>query len=326
MIPNRPLISAVLCTHNRANLLPNVLSSLLSQSLDRSAYEIIVVDNASTDNTPAVIGRIQEEHSSSVPIRLVYEPIQGLGYARNTGWSNARSRYVAFIDDDCVATRNWLRIILECYQQLLPEPWSVGGKIIPVYHGSRPLWFKDSYETDTWGDQPRVLKKAESFTGCNMSWRKDILEDQGGFDVKYDMRGSSLLLAGDTELYRRIWSTRGNDCCFFYAPNAVIHHNIDPYKMTVSYQLKRAFMAGQASHAMAQLESLSLKGLICFGSMTLIFWKSLVALFRMRPTRSWRNWAVEELYPIMSHCGRLAGFLGIRVKFRQRSAPMPLPH
>ncbi|HKU50949.1 MAG TPA: glycosyltransferase family A protein, partial [Nitrospira sp.] len=232
---SKPFISVVLCTHNRANLLPAVLSGLIAQSLTTSAYEIIVVDNASTDDTSAVLRKIQVQVPTA-PIRLLYEPIQGLGYARNTGWSNAQGRYVAFIDDDCLPAKNWLQVLLDCFQELKPEPWSVGGKIIPVYDRPKPPWFKDAYETDTWGDQPRALQERESFTGCNMSWRKDILERYGGFNVTYDMKGASLSLAGDTELYRRIWSRSGSDCFFYYTPQAVMHHTIDPYKMTVSYQ------------------------------------------------------------------------------------------
>ena len=314
----KPLISVVLCTHNRVNLLPKVLSGLLNQSLNTSAYEIIVVDNASTDNTSAVLGRIQVQFPTA-PLRSLYEPSQGLGYARNTGWSNAHSRYVAFIDDDCLPAKNWLQVLLDCFHQLKPEPWSVGGKIIPVYDAPKPSWFKDAYETDTWGEQARVLKEGESFTGCNMSWRKDILEEYGGFDVTYDMKGASLLLAGDTELYRRIWSRSADNCVFYYMPQAIMHHTIDPYKMTVSYQLKRAFMSGQASCAMAQLESLLHKSVLFFGSIAQLMWKSLLALSRIRPRHNWRNWAVEELYPVMSHCGRFMAFLGVRTSFRQRT-------
>ena len=152
-----------------------------------------------------------------------------------------------------------------------------------------------------------------------MSWRKDILERYGGFDVTYDMKGASLSLAGDTELYRRIWSRSGNDCFFYYTPQAVMHHTIDPYKMTVSYQLKRAFVSGHESYSIAQLGSLFHKSALFFGSLVQLMWKSLLALLRIRPGHHWRNWAVEELYPVMSHCGRSMAFLGVRMSFRQRS-------
>ena len=320
-----PPISVVLCTYNRAAMLPVVIESLLAQSLAKSEFEIVIVDNASTDDTYAVVKAFQTQYSSPAII-LVSEPTQGLGYARNTGYKNVRSRYIAFIDDDCVAPKDWLQTLLECFEQVHPQPWSVGGPIKPVYDAPKPSWFKDSYETDSWGDCPRVLKRGESFTGCNMSFRKDILDNYGGFDVSLGMKGDLLSLAEETTLYRRIWAAGKHDCVLYYSPRAAVHHKIDPYKMTVSYQLKRAFIAGQVSYAMGQMESVLHRCALFFGSIALMIWQSAVALLRVRPGRKWRNWAIEELYPVASHCGRLLAFLGVRVMFRQRSPVAPGAH
>lgn len=314
-----PRISVVLCTYNRSHSLVKALDSLVSQSLSRSEYEIVIVDNASTDDTCSVVKGYQVQFSSP-GIFLVLEPKQGLGYARNTGYKHARGRYVAFMDDDCVATNDWLRILLDCYERVEPAPWSVGGLIMPVYLTPKPAWFKDSYETDTWGDRPRFLKRGESFTGCNMSFRKDVLERFGGFDVELGMQGEKLALAEETKLYRDIWSAEGETSILYYTPLALIQHTIDPYKMTVSYQLKRAFIAGQVSYAMGQMESLLRRYVLFFGSIALILLQSAVALSRVRPWRELRSWAVEELYPVASHCGRLLAFFGMHVTFRQRSS------
>src|SRR5262249_12305360 len=162
------------------------LVSLVEQSLQKSMYEIVVVDNGSTDETVAVVKEFQIPFPTIV---LVSEPIQGLGHARNTGFKHARGRYAAFIDDDCLAVKDWLQNVLDCYEQVRPEPWGVGGLIVPIYNAPKPAWFKDSYETDSWGEQPRFLRKGESFTGCNMSFKKGIIEQYGGFDARLDMKG-----------------------------------------------------------------------------------------------------------------------------------------
>jgi glucosyl-dolichyl phosphate glucuronosyltransferase len=306
-------------------MLRAAIESLLNQSLAKPDYEIVVVDNASTDDTCAVVKGYQVQYSSP-EIILVPELRQGLGYARNTGYKQARGRYVAFIDDDCVATKDWLQSLLNSYEHVEPTPWSVGGVVMPEYAEPKPEWFKDSYETDTWGDQPRFLKRGESFTGCNMSFRKDVIERFGGFDVELGMKGESLALAEETKLYRRIWSAEGEPPVLYYTPRAMVHHTIDPYKMTVSYQLKRAFIAGQVSYAMGQMESVFHRCVLFFGSIALMIWQSAMALLRMRPGRKWRNWAIEELYPVASHCGRLLAFLGVRLMFRQRRAVVPGAH
>lgn len=312
-----PRISVVLCTYNRAQLLRTALDSLLSQSLEKSQYEIVVVDNASTDDTSDVVKGFQAQYSSPAII-LLSEPTQGLGYARNTGYKQARGRYVAFIDDDCMAMKDWLQSLWDSFEHVHPQPSSVGGPIRPVYDVPKPAWFKDNYETDTWGESARVLKGRESFTGCNMAFRKDILEKYGGFDNRLDMKGDCLSLAGETDLYRRIWLLEGESCVLYYSPQAVILHRIDPYKMTVSYQLKRGFSSGQSSCAMTQMEPIFRRCLMFVGSIAFLLRYSALAALRARPGRNWRNWAIEELYPIAYNIGRISGFLGIYMVFRQR--------
>ena len=317
MEQRNPLISVVLCTYNRAELLGDALNSLLALSLAKANYEIVVVDNASTDETSAVVKAFQTQYSSPAII-LVSESMQGLGYARNAGYKQAKGRYVAFIDDDCQATKDWLRIVLECFEQVQPQPWSVGGPIIPVYDVLKPAWFKDSYETDTWGESPRVLKRRESFTGCNMAFKKDMLEKYGGFDIRLDMKGECLALAGETDLYRRIWLSEGESCVFYYSPQAVMRHRIDPYKMDVLYQLKRAFSAGQESCVMAQIEPIYRRCLLFVGSIAFLFRYSVLAVLRIRPGRHWQNWAIEDLRPAAYNVGRLFSYCGIHMVFRQR--------
>lgn len=302
-------------------MLPQVLQSLVIQSLEAAAYEIVVVDNASTDNTSAVTKAFQRENSSP-EIALVLEPRQGLAYARNTGCKMAKGYYLAFIDDDCIATEDWLQTLVECYEYVQPRPLSVGGLILPRYDRSRPTWFKDSYETDTWGDQPRFLLKGESFTGCNMSFRKEVIEQFGGFDVDLGMKGDKLALAEETLLYRKIWSAAGKACNCYYTPRAVVYHTIDPYKITVSYQLKRAFSSGQISSALAKSARMSSRWMLFSGSIALIFWYSFKALI---PTKCgyWQRWAIESLYPVARNVGRVLGFLGIQLTFRQREKISP---
>jgi glucosyl-dolichyl phosphate glucuronosyltransferase len=311
-----PLISVILCTYNRARLLRSALDSLLNQSLAKSDYEVVVVDNASTDDTEAVVKLFQSKNSS-VSISLWHEAVQGLGHARNYGYKKARGTYVAFVDDDCVAATDWLEAILFGFDHTKPTPWSVGGPILPLYESAKPPWFKDRYETDTWGDSPRFLKSGESFTGCNMSFRKDILETFGGFDVSLGMKGDRLALAEETELYRRMWNGRGDEVICYYNPRARIYHTVDPHKMTVGYQLKRAFSSGQASWAMSQQETIFRRLAVCAASMALILWYGARAILQIKPWY-WQSWMVEQLYPVISNIGRLSAYLGIRMVFRQR--------
>jgi glucosyl-dolichyl phosphate glucuronosyltransferase len=318
MMRDAPSMSVVVCTYNRASMLRAALDSLASQSLRKSAYEVLIVDNASTDTTRNVFEAFASDNPD-VSVEYIYEPTQGLGYARNTGWRSARGSYVAFVDDDCVADVDWLSILLDSFEHTDPKPMSVGGMVLPVYDEQRPPWFKDSYETDSWGASPRFLVRGESFTGCNMAFRKDILMRYGGFDPALAMKGEVIGLAEETELFRRIWSGECDKAVHYYVPGAVVHHKIYAHKMTVSYRLQRAFATGQASWEMERMQSPVRRLLVLGGSIGLVVWHGLKALPGFR-ARHWQSWAVEALYPVAANLGRISAALRVRVEFLQRSA------
>jgi hypothetical protein len=157
-----------------------------------------------------------------------------------------------------------------------------------------------------------------------MSFRKEVLEHFGGFSHNYGMIGDNLALAEETILFRHIWSRDKERALFYYTPRAVVYHCIDPYKMTVAYQLKRALMAGQASCAMAYSEPLFRRSILFGGSFALLIFKACLALFRVRRRRRWQNWAVEELGSVASHCGRLLAFFNVKLTLRQRDTKLHL--
>src|ERR1041384_8385063 len=103
---NLPDIAFVVCTYNRAALLREALRSLFAQKAGDLSYEIVVIDNNSSDDTPATVESLQSE--SPVPLRYFRESRQGNAYARNTGVEQAAAPIVAYIDDDCIADENWV--------------------------------------------------------------------------------------------------------------------------------------------------------------------------------------------------------------------------
>src|SRR5689334_20013129 len=99
-------ISAIVCTYNRCGLLHESLSRITSQQSDGLRYEVIVVDNNSTDDTRQVIEAFAG--SPNCVLRYVYEPQQGVSYARNAGIATARAPLLAFFDDDVLVSSDWL--------------------------------------------------------------------------------------------------------------------------------------------------------------------------------------------------------------------------
>ena len=133
-------ISAIICTHNRARYLRKALQSLAVQTVDSASYEILVIDNASTDETKRVV---REEYAAVSNLGYLHEPVLGLARARNTGWTHAKGKYVAYLDDDAIACSNWLEGILEVFGSVTPTPGCVGGKIELIWEAPRPSWLSD---------------------------------------------------------------------------------------------------------------------------------------------------------------------------------------
>jgi glucosyl-dolichyl phosphate glucuronosyltransferase len=308
-------LSAIVCTYNRATILTSALESLAQQTLDKHFYEVIVVDNASTDETAAIVNKFKADYSDHI-IVLAREERQGLGYARNLGFRKARGRYVAFMDDDAQATRDWLETMFNCFCTIRPEPLGVGGKILPAYDAAKPKWFDDDLEVRSFGDDARLLRRGESFSGSNMGFRRDVLETYGGFDVNVGVKGPYLSVGEETALFNRIWRDNPH-AGFYYSPQLVVYHAVPKYKMTISYALKRAFLTGQVW--MAQNRPSSLCGrasLLMRISVSTCLWV-LRSLMRKRQYSGFCYWAATCLPPIAIEVGRLTGCLGLFIKVRQ---------
>ena len=99
----RPDISVVICVYNGADTLAGSLRAVGAQSFPSPRYEVIVVDDGSTDDSARI--------ASQFDVRLLRRPHRGLAAAKNAGWQAARGDWVAFTDDDCAPTRHWLRLL-----------------------------------------------------------------------------------------------------------------------------------------------------------------------------------------------------------------------
>jgi glycosyltransferase involved in cell wall biosynthesis len=305
-------ISVIVCTYNRSEHLGGALRTLCHQTLDKSKYEVIVVDNNSTDGTRELVEEFcrRFEH-----VRYCFESQQGLSYARNRGWREARGEYVAYIDDDARAGKNWLKTAWVLLTNTKPAPLCLGGPILPFYSTTKPIWFKD--EIRTWGDNPRYLRSGESFSGSNMIWRKSIVEALGGFDVRSGVRGDYLSVGEETALFKKIWHTFEQPH-LYYSPELAVHHWVSPAKMTVSYQLKRAFAEGQSWNRRHGPRMLWRRIRFLLGGVLEIATMVGQLLRRRREHAYFQNWLIEDGSPICVKLGTLSGIIGLDIPLRQR--------
>jgi glycosyltransferase involved in cell wall biosynthesis len=241
--PQELLVSIIVCTYNREKLLEKTLLSLVEQDLAGDAYEIVVVDNASSDNTRAVVERIAK---SSGKIRYIYESRVGVAIARNTGARMSRGRYITFFDDDNVADVSCVRELLCPFEEILPRPSIVAGRIDLDWEGNeRPLWFSDRY--DRWvsrydfGDQPRQLTADDYIVTMNVAFDREDYLTSGGIREDLSRKGRMFITSGDVDLFVRMLS---NGMHAYYQPSALAFHFVPKSRQKRSWLMKRIFGEG----------------------------------------------------------------------------------
>ncbi|NET30853.1 MAG: glycosyltransferase family 2 protein [Cyanothece sp. SIO1E1] len=231
-----PRISLIICTYNREKFLGHALESLTRQTLAPEAFEILIINNNSTDSTPS----ISQDFIAANPklnVRYFVETNQGLSYARNRGIKEAMAPIISYIDDDAEAREDFLEKVLSFFENR-PETAGIGGRILPKYEGNPPQWMnKYLYGFVTkvdFGDHGFTYTGKSYPAGCNMTYRKDLLEQVGGFNENLKWR------ADDKYIFFAIKEV--SDQVFHY-PEAVVQHNIDAYRTTDEnfFRLSRKF-------------------------------------------------------------------------------------
>jgi len=232
-----PEISVVVCTHNRAELLRGALASLYNLATDgRFTYEIVVVDNASTDETPEAIVAAAAE--SKNPVRGVREDEKGIVAARNRGIREASGQWIAFCDDDQLADRRWLiELYLGAVECRAPV---VGGAV----HLALPTGCKRQLDPAVRMllGESRLSDRRVRFGGrrtpnCgNLMIERKVFEQIGVFEKTVHGRGE------DTDLFARIEKA---GIAAWYLPTAIIHHITPAERLEVDYLLDLARQMGQ---------------------------------------------------------------------------------
>jgi glycosyltransferase involved in cell wall biosynthesis len=200
------LVSVVVPTRDRSQMLETLLESLGRQTLDPSRFEVVVVDDGSTDGTPALLQRVAGE--VRYDLRVVRHSGSGPASARNRGWRHASAPLIAFTDDDCVATPTWL-------QQMVESAKNRPGAIV---QGATEV---DPAEAPRAGPFSRTLEIKEPgpfYATCNMLYARELLERLGGFDETFPLPGGE-----DTDLG---WRARKSGADYVFVREAVIQHAV----------------------------------------------------------------------------------------------------
>lgn len=309
-------ISVVICTYNRKKYLENIIGDIVNQTIDKSHYEIIVVDNNSTDGTKELIASFLKSYKKP---RIVFlqEKKLGLGFARNYGLKKAEGKYLAFLDDDSSVDKDYLEKILAVFKKIKPTPLAIGGKVLPHFEKKIPSWFKKSYETVTFSNSPRYLKKGESFSGPNMIFQKKVLENLGGFHTEIGMKGELLSVGEETDVFEKLWQREGKEDLFYYCPDLIVKHFIPLYKTKLSYQLKRFFASGQAWYKRQKVRHFLPKAILFIKIFLGFCLYGFLALIHIVRYKRYQNWMIECWEKPLTFFGALLGTLGVEIRLRQ---------
>lgn len=228
-------LSVIVCSYNRAQFIEQNLSHLLNQSADYERYEVVFVNNNSTDGTGDIAKEFQK-HYGQLNLRYFNETNQGLSHARNRGIVEARAPYVAFIDDDAFANENYVTQCIEFFENH-ENALAIGGRIWPVYEsGSAPNWMNPFMQTlvaaQDFGNQVKPFSKNKFPIGANMAFRKSVFEKVGMFDPDLGRKGDNLEGGEEKDLFKRIRKLNGE---VLYCPTVSVEHFIPQFRVRTDY-------------------------------------------------------------------------------------------
>jgi len=207
-----PLVSVVVATYRRAHLLPRLVEALEAQTVPADRIELVVVDDASPDETPAVAAGL----AAASPLQMSVQRLESNGgpaRARNRGWATVGGDVVAFTDDDCVPTPTWLEAGLAAAAEhdvvagrTLPNP----GQLQHLRPFARTIRSEDARFVQT----------------CNAFYRREVLQALHGFDEE-------LRTGEDTDLALRATE---HGCSVAFAPGALVHHDVRPPSLRATFR------------------------------------------------------------------------------------------
>jgi glycosyltransferase involved in cell wall biosynthesis len=300
-------VSVVIATYNRAELLGGTLRALASQQSPESlGWEILVVDNNSRDATAQVVAEFSK--TTAIPVRSVFEPLQGLSRARNRGIQAARGAIIAFTDDDVIPAPDWIVQVAAAMDRW--NAHGVGGRILPRWETPPPEWLTQNrqllnyiavMDVETSRLLALPLAARPQVWGANMAFRRELFERVGGFDPQRGIIGTTLFRGEEVDLITRALA---QGLRIAYDPRVTVHHRIGSSRMRKAYF--RKFMFDNA-----QFRSLTEAGISGPSFLGAPLWSYLVALYRfVRWARFWvcrRPGAFDQELAWWAIMGELSG-------------------
>ena len=249
-ISTSPRLSIILCTYNRRNLVLSALASLRRQTLPYHQFEVIVIDNGSTDGTLSAVrtyvragaqpGRKSEE---TWQVQCLLEPQNGLAHARHTGLLVAAGEIAVFLDDDTLADPYFLERLLQAYDETGAD--AIGGRVELRWEAPRPYWLTDDL-LDMLGyfaPTPTRTQLQEAFSSSSFSVKIEALRSIGYFSPLLSKR---LHIPASMEVQDLCHRLSKAGYTLWYEPGAVVAHRVPAARLRRAYFVGRAYWQGRS--------------------------------------------------------------------------------
>jgi glycosyltransferase involved in cell wall biosynthesis len=245
-------ISVVICTYNRALYLPAALDSLYNQQINKDSYEVIVVNNNSSDNTESVCNHFIATHTDAHFIYL-NEPNQGASFARNTGAAIAQSPLLCFMDDDAIAHANYLSLIIDFFKTH-EDAGGLGGRIIPKYIPAEPVWMSHFVSSLVgnfdYSKEITVFSPNKYPLESNMIIKRVDFNLVNGFNTALPGVKGTLRIGGEGKEFFLKLKALGKT--IYYHPAIIVDHVVETQKLTPEYLYRVASGIGRGEKVRTQ--------------------------------------------------------------------------
>ena len=301
-------LTVIVCTFNRGHLLTETLPTIFQQNISSNYFDVLIVNNNSNDNTNNIISSLVKNYDN---VSTIFEPQQGLSYARNTGFRNATTKWIVYLDDDAKVPKTFINTALDIANSNKYDCF--GGVYYPWYKYGKPVWFKDRYASTAEFYKKADGHKLKYASGGILAIKRSILLELNGFPVNLGMKGNTMAYGEETLIQHQM---RNRGYTIGITPNWYINHLVSRDKLKSKWFIKNGYVTGRDIWCTYN-EKVSLKlifkySLNIFTTLFKKLYKNTKLLFNKNYYI--QNWIIETFRPVSIELGRMIG--GIKLLFK----------
>lgn len=238
------MISIIVCTYNREIYLPKMLNSVAQQDCNKDDFELIIINNNSTDNSSEICQNFKK--NNKINISYFLEERQGLSFARNRGIKESKGDFLVFIDDDAFLEKCYINE-LKKYLKDTEVDIGFGGRILPYLECDLPRWMSDYLSPlmsiIDLGEKIKLFKGYKYPIGANMGVSRSIINRIGNFNEELGRTGTSMIGGEEKDFFLRIKKSK---IPIYYFPKILVHHVIPAERLTIQFIKNQALGIGRS--------------------------------------------------------------------------------